>query len=284
MSIKPGLTLSASMLLSAAKTAFLENPMFRCLKPLPLTVAIAALGIITTSCATNPAKGRFLNALQNTNAYGGVGATIDVKINQTKIFSSLGFATPSSTYTTIATGNDTFDGYECCADTTPVFTGLTANLTGGYQYTLIAAGLAGGSGALAPTLIYQHDENIVPAANTLEFRVINASPDSPASVDVWIIPEPTTGPEGSCASPGQTNCPISGLAYTDISPYKSFTAIQGGTFGLFVTFHNSTSLIAKTTLPGSAGSITTIVLVDTQNGSFMSPTPVILEDLQGSGS
>lgn len=253
--------------------------MFRWFKPLPLTVAITVLSIITTGCATNSAKGRFINALQNTNAYGGVGATIDVKINQTKIFSSLGFASPSSTYVDIASGNDIFDGYESPADTTPVFTNLTANLTGGNQYTLIAAGLAGGSGTLAPTLIYQHDNNVVPAANQLEFRVINASPDSPTSVDVWIIPEPTTGPQGSCAS-FPADCLISGLAYTDISSYLPVTAIQGGTFGFFVTFHNSTSLIAKTTVPGTSGSITTLVLVDTQNGSFMSPTPVILEDLQ----
>jgi hypothetical protein len=280
MPIKPGPITFASIILSAAKTALVENAMFRWLKPLPLTVAIAALSIITVGCATNPAKGRFLNALQNTNAYGGVGSTIDVKINQTKIFSSLGFASPSSIYTTIATGNDTFEGYESPADTTPVFNNLTATLTGGYQYTLIAAGLAGGSGSLAPTLIYQHDNNDVPPANITEFRVINASPDSPPSVDVWIIPEPTTGPEGTCASQSTTNCPISGLAYTNISPYIKVTAIPGGTFGFFVTFHNSTSLIAKTTVPGAAGSITTVVLTDTQNGSFMSPTPVILEDLQ----
>jgi hypothetical protein len=255
--------------------------MFRLLKPLPLTVAIAILTIITTGCATNSAKGRFLNALQNTNAYGGGNGAIDVYINQTKIFSNLGFATPSSTYTNIATGNDTFEGFESPGDTNLVFNNLTANLTGGYQYTLIATGLAGGSGALAPTLIYQHDNNVVPPANTVEFRVINASPNSPTSVDVWIIPEPTTGPQGTCAGQASTgNCPISGLAYTNISPYLPFTAIQGGNYGLFVTFHNSTSLIAETTLPGSSGSITTIVLVDKANGSFMSPTPVILEDLQ----
>ena len=277
--MKPAITMFASMLLSATKTALVENAMFRWLKPLPLTVAIAAFSIITVGCATNPAKGRFLNALQNTNAYGGVGATIDVKINQTKIFSSLGFASPSSTYTTIATGNDTFEGFESPADTTPVFNNLTANLTGGDQYTLIAAGLAGGSGSLAPVLIYQHDNNDVPPAHTAEFRVINASPDSPPSVDVWIIPEPTTGPEGTC-SQFPTDCLVSGLAYTDISPYVKLTAISGGTFGFFVTFHNSTSLIARSTVPGTDGSITTLVLTDTQNGSFMSPTPVILEDLQ----
>ncbi|HSZ63874.1 MAG TPA: DUF4397 domain-containing protein [Terriglobales bacterium] len=258
--------------------------MSRLLKPLPLTVAIAILTIITAGCATNSAKGRFLNALQNTNAYGGGNGAIDVYINQTKIFSNLSFATPSSTYMNIATGNDTFEGYESSSnDTVPVFNNLTANLTGGDQYTLIAAGLSGGSGAFAPQLIYQHDENVVPAANKLEFRVINASPNSPTSVDVWIIPEPTTGPEGTCVSQATGNCPISGLTYaspTNVSPYLTFTAVQGGNFGLFVTFHNSTSLIAETTLPGSSGSITTIVLVDKANGSFMSPTPVILQDLQ----
>jgi hypothetical protein len=241
-------------------------------------LAIAALSIITTGCATNSAQGRFINALQNTNTYGGTGSTIDVKVNQNKIFSGLGFAAPSSTYTNIASGNDTFEGFESPADTTPVFNNLTANLTGGNQYTLIAAGLAGGSGPLAPVLIYQHDINDVPPANDAEFRVINASPDSPTSVDVWIIPEPTGGPSGTCASQTQ-NCPISGLAYTQISPYIKLTAVNGG-FGFFVTFHGSTSLIAETTVPGTAGSITTLVLVDTQNGSFMSRTPIILEDLQ----
>jgi hypothetical protein len=277
MHMKPRITMFASHIFIRHQNHSVENSM-RFSRPLPLTLAIAALSIITTGCATNSAQGRFINALQNTNTYGGTGSTIDVKVNQNKIFSGLGFAAPSSTYTNIASGNDTFEGFESPADTTPVFNNLTANLTGGNQYTLIAAGLAGGSGPLAPVLIYQHDINDVPPANDAEFRVINASPDSPTSVDVWIIPEPTGGPSGTCASQTQ-NCPISGLAYTQISPYIKLTAVNGG-FGFFVTFHGSTSLIAETTVPGTAGSITTLVLVDTQNGSFMSRTPIILEDLQ----
>ena len=280
MPMKPGITTFASHVSNAYPNRILENAMFRLLKPLPLTMAIAALSIITTGCATNSARGRFLNALQNTNAYGGHGATIDVEVNQTKIFSGLGFAAPSSTYTNIASGNDTFEGFESASsDTVPVFNNLTGNLTGGGQYTLIVAGLSGGSGPFAPTLIYQHDNNVVPPANMAEFRVINASPDSPPSVDVWIIPEPTGGPSGTCSSQSNTNCPISALAYTNISPYITLQAVSGG-FGFFVTLHGSTSLVARTTVPGTAGSITTVVLVDNENGSSMNPNPVILEDLQ----
>jgi uncharacterized protein DUF4397 len=280
MPMKPGITMFASHVFNAYPNCILENAMFHLLKPVPLTVVIAALSIITTGCATNSAQGRFFNALQNTNAYGGPNAAIDVEVNQVKVFSGLAFATPSSTYTNMASGNDTFEGFESSSsDTVPVFNNLTGNLTGGGQYTLIVAGLSGGSGPFAPTLIYQHDNNDVPPANMAEFRVINASPDSPPSVDVWIIPEPTGGPSGTCSSQSTNNCPISALAYTNISPYKTFQAVSGG-FGLFVTLHGSTSLVARTVVPGTAGSITTVVLVDNQNGSSMSQTPVILEDLQ----
>ena len=85
--------------------------MLRLLKALPVTLAIAAVSIVATSCGSNNGtKARFFNAIQNTSAYGG---GLDVEVNGAQQFTNVQFANASaSTYTPIPSGNVTFEGFE----------------------------------------------------------------------------------------------------------------------------------------------------------------------------
>src|SRR5260370_12188965 len=94
--------------------------MFRLLKALPLTLALAALSIFATSCgSSSSAQARFVNAIQNTVVYGN---GLDVEVNGTKKFTGVTFPNPpASTYTSVAPGSDTLLGLQT-ATTTQAFT------------------------------------------------------------------------------------------------------------------------------------------------------------------
>jgi hypothetical protein len=129
----------------------------------------------------------------------------------------------------------------------------------------------------APIAVPYTDNNTSPASGKLEFRVINASPSSPGGlVDVYFEPNPFNGDLTNLTPQ------ISGLAYTQASPYQTLTAnTQGSGFEVLVTaFGDKTALIQQSYASGTTGgTITTLVLVDVLNGGQMSPTPLLLNDL-----
>lgn len=250
--------------------------MLRLLKALPLTLAIAAVSIVATSCSNNGTRARFVNAIQNTGAYGGIGAALDVEVNGTEQFTGVQFqAASASTYTPIPSGNVTFEGFESPGVTNSVFTDSTT-LSGGTEYTEVATGLAGGTGTNV-VLLSLSDDNTLPANGTLNFRVINASYNSPpGGVDIWIEPAPDPLP----VKPPAT---IQNLAYQSVSGYVnvSYNIGQGG-FTVFVyTAGGGTELFnSQVNVSGSvsSASVCTLVLTDNPNGSTMSSFLVVLND------
>ncbi len=262
--------------------------MLRLLKALPVALAIAALSIVATSCSSNNGtKARFVNAIWNTSNYGG---TLDVEVNGTQQFTGVTFASASaSTYTPIPSGNVTFEGFESPGVTIPVFTDSTT-LNSGTEYTEVATGLAGGSatGGAGSTVMFLSfsDDNTAPANTTLNFRVINASPNSPAvGVDIWIE-----------AAPFNSNLPttptISALAYQSASGYVNVPYnTGGGGFTMFVHTAGSgpfgTNLIPPDSISvnggPNSGAVCTLVLTDCANedcplGFTMNPSPIFLND------
>ncbi len=251
--------------------------MLRLLKALPLTLAIAAVSIVATSCSSNNGtKARFVNAIQNTATYGG---SLDVEVNGTQQFTNVQFANPSaSTYTSIPSGNVTFEGFESPGVTTPVFTDSTT-LNDGTEYTEVATGFAGGTGNNV-VLLSLSDNNSLPALGTLNFRVINASPNSPGGggVDIWIEPAPYPFAVQEPAT-------IQNLAYQSVSRYANvpYNPAPGEGFTVFVyTAGGGTQLFNRTFANINAASNTaavcTLVLTDNANGSTMSSLPVVLDD------
>jgi len=244
--------------------------MFRLLKALPLTLALAALSFFAASCGSgSSAQARFVNAIQNTAVYGN---GLDVEVNGTKIFTDVTFPNASaSTYTSVTAGNDTILGLQT-GTATQVFSD-TANLSSGKQYTLVATGFASGSGGFV-ALLSIPDTNTAPAAGNVEFRVIAASPTGPSAVDIYIEAEPFSG---NLTSPA-----ISALAYTQTSSYVTIPWNSGGGgWVVFVTTAGSTTPIFSQTFnfgSQTTAAIRTLVLTDVANGSSMNQAFLELND------
>lgn len=254
--------------------------MFRLLKALPLTLALAALSIVATSCGSNNAQARFVNAIQDTNDYGS--GVLDVEVNGTKHFTAVAFpGFSASTYVSVPTGTDTIAGLESPGDTTTVFSLPTpSSLSSGTPYTLVATGFATGANGANVLLKAYPDTNTAPTVGNVNFRVINASPDSPGSVDVYIEQAPFTGTL-SCPA---TNC-IQAVAYGTASSYLTLPYNSGGGgYVLYVCTSGNPTPTWINGQPFAAGSLTTasirtLVLTDQANGSQMNSSALILDDL-----
>jgi hypothetical protein len=268
---KTALTICASHVFAHHQNCLLENIMFRLLKALPVTLALAALSISATGCgSSSSAQARFVNAIPNTAVYGG---SLDVEVNTTKEFSNVVFPNASaSTYASVPSGNDTILGLQT-GTTTQVFSDTTT-LSSGKQYTLVANGSAGGT----VVLLSIPDTNTAPASGNVEFRVINASPSGPLAVDVYIEPTPFNG--------NLTNPAISALAQTQASSYVTLPWNSDGSgWTIIVTAAGSTTPYNGFNFnTGNIGgqsttAIRTLVLTDVQNGNSMSLNPIVLSDL-----
>lgn len=255
--------------------------MSRWLKVLPLTLALAPLGIFATSCGSsrNQAQIRFVHAIPDAKAL-----DVDVfgpqQINGMQLFADVGFRgfLPSAGYTNVLSDTDTIQGLVNPADTTSVFSD-PVSWSAGLQYTVIATGFSA-TGANGSDVVLQSilDENSPPASGSVEFRVINASPHSPpGGVDVYIDPIPVQA-MGSAV--------ISGLAYQQVSKYVSLVFFPGNNpngnnngYELYVTQAGSATPIFSQYLGPADNTIHTLVLTDIQGGNAMNPLAMELTDL-----
>jgi hypothetical protein len=261
--------------------------MRRSLKVLPLTLAIAALIVFATfaaSCGSSNSQARFVNAISDD------AQSLDIEFNGTKDFNAVGpFSASGSTYVSVPTGSDKIQGFASGTTTNPVFT-ITSpvSFTSGKQYTVVATGQLSGSVLLVAPV----DTNTAPANGQVNFRVIDASPGGPGTVDVYIIQNSAQGtPSCTPAGPGSACAPtFSGLSSPSASttPYSGYVTVPYNSLGfgytLYVTQPNGTIPIfsgVQLSEVGSAsvGSIRTIVLVDNPGGGSMSSTPIVLSDL-----
>ncbi len=247
--------------------------MFRLLKALPLTLAIAALSFFIGCSSSNNTQIRVINAIPDAQG------ALDVDFNGNKITGStpLQFGsifpteTSSATYASEPSGTGTITAYVSGTTTTPLNNGTT-NFSSSTQYTVLLQGFQ----ADKDTPAVLTDNNTAPTTNTLTYRVINGSPSSPGgSVDVYFYQ--TVGG----AIPAQPQ--ISGLTlgqgfYVQSLPYSSSSG-----YTVFVTAHGAGNqgigYVNQNYTPAN-GSITTLVLVDSQNpAGQISPYPVAFADL-----
>ena len=234
--------------------------MFRLLKALPLTLALAALSIFAASCGSgSQSQVRVVHTISNAPA-------LDVNINKTKVFTNIAFGgvqpTPPA-YTKVASGGVTIQAFNTGTTTNPIFgaNGVTASLSSSSQYTIILAGILNVTGANAPAVLQITDNNSAPTSGNVKFRIINASPSAapitPFAVDVYIVPPGT--------DINQVNPPtVQGLAYGQASSYQSMAA---ATYSVIVTSSGSkTPIIPRQDYTLVAGQIRTLVLVDNVSG------------------
>lgn len=249
--------------------------MLRALKALPLALAVMASIIFAAGCGSSNSNARFVNAIADSNQ------ALDIEFNGTKQFNDIGFpAASGSTYVSVPSGNDVIAGFAAGTTTNAAFT-QNATLNSGSQYTLVATGFLSGS----VTLLSPVDNNTAPADGSVSFRVIDASFSGPASVDIWIIPNPITNNLGcpalcptitALSSPNQ---PTQATSSYVTMPFNS----NGQGYSLFVAPSGSTNPLfgGQPINAGSSslGTIRTLVLTDVANGGAMFQTPIVLDDL-----
>ncbi|MGD0599080.1 MAG: DUF4397 domain-containing protein [Terriglobales bacterium] len=254
--------------------------MSRWLKALPLSLALAALGIVATSCgSSNQAQIRFVHAIQDAPALD-IAVYGPQQIDGMQLFADIGFRgfLPSAGYENVFSDTDMIEGFVNPTDTTSVFS-APVNWDAGLHYTVIATGVSA-TGANGSNVVLQSilDDNSPPASGSVEFRVINASPHSPpGGVDVYIDPIPVQA-MGSAV--------ISGLAYQQVSEYVSLVFFPGNNsnngnsgYELYVTQAGKTTPIFSQYLGPADNTIHTLVLTDIQGGNAMNPLAMELTDL-----
>jgi hypothetical protein len=243
--------------------------MARWLKALSLTLALAALNLITTSCSSGygGAQIRMVNAIPDS-------PPVDVYVNGTKVFTNLSFgaAQPNTTparYLSAATGTTTFQGYATGNITNPIAPEGMVSFVGSTQYTVIAVGLELNNAAP----IAFADNNTVPTADNVEYRIINVSPSSPAAgLDVYFVPP---GTDITTYTPQ-----ITVLGNGQASQYQSLPVLNSG-YAIIMTAHLSKTALITQLSTAPAESITTLVILDNPGGNNgMSTAPLILNDLE----
>jgi Domain of unknown function (DUF4397) len=250
------------MILPTTKNCLLENNMFRLLKALPLTLGLAVVSFFATSCgSSSQSQIRVVNAIPDVPS----NTPLDIDVNGTKVITALAFPNfqPSSGYTKAASGSVTITALD--TGTTTQVLSSTGTLSGSTQYTVVLAGFV--ANAIAAVI---RDTNTAPTSGNVEFRIINASPSGPASVDVYIVPP---GTDIANVTPQ-----ISGLGST--SQASGYISLAAATYAVIVTANANKTPIVNQNYTLVSGQIRSLVLVDNQGGgNGMSTIPVELSDL-----
>jgi len=241
--------------------------MFRLMKALPLTLALAALSFFAASCgSSSQSQVRVVHAISD-------GPALDINVNTTKVFTNIAFSgvqpTPPA-YTKVASGSDTLEAFDT-GTTTPVINSTSVSLSGSSQYTVLLTGFLNGTGANAPTFFTITDNNAVPTAGNVEIRIIDGSANTPqGGFSVYIVPPGT--------NIGTVTPQISGLLIGQASSYQSLN-LSGNVYEVIVTPNGNQTPIINQNYTITTGSIRTFVIVDNTGGGGISAFPLELADL-----
>jgi hypothetical protein len=241
--------------------------MFRLLKALPLTLALAALSFFATSCgSSSQSQVRMVQAISDETT------ALDVDVNGTKITTAplaFGDVQPiPPAYTKVASGSDTLEAFDT-GTTTVVIANTSASLSGSSQYTVLLTGFLNGTGTNAPTFYTIPDNNAAPTSGNVEIRIIDGSANTPqGGFDVYIVPPSTDI---------RTLTPqISGLLIGQASSYQTLN-ITGNVYEVIVTPNGTQSPFINQNYTIPTGSIRTFVIVDNQGGGGGVPSQIPLE-------
>ena len=241
--------------------------MFRMLRTLPFTLALAALSIITACGGSSSAKFRLVNAIPDIPGNPPFDVLIDGKVVETAVnFDSV---TPASGYLSVLSGSRHLQLFPTGTTTGAYFDG-NVSLNSGTDYTVTATGSAASNTIVAPLFT---DNNTAPTSGNAGLRFIQASPSglsSLQSVDIYLVAPGTTDISGISPS-------ISSVAYPSASTYLS---VPAGAYDILITPAGFKAInIDDQNQSFSSGQIRTYVLVDVLNGGSMSSTPLVLNDL-----
>lgn len=249
--------------------------MLRRLRLLPLALALGAFGMFAIGCGGSHASMRFVHAAADA-------PNVDVAVDGITVVTDLPFAnvSPGTGYLTI-TGGSRLVEVRPTGNTTDLVDAPNVGFSSHQQYTVFFTGQVT-SQPPNQTIDLVTDDNSAPQAGNIELRVFHASPSAalpppapppppPASLDVYVV---TPGTDITNLSPT-----IPSLVYQQASGYQNLAAASYEVIMTATGDGAKTRLIDQTYNNLTAGQIRTLVVVDKAGGGAISPTPLVLADL-----
>ena len=243
--------------------------MLRRLRLFPLSLALGALGMFAISCGGSHASMRFVHASPDATV-----GNVDVAVDGKTVVTNLPFASvsPGSGYLTITAGNRLIE-VRTTGTSTDRVNAPNVSFSSHQQYTVFFTGL----GPPTQTISLVTDDNSAPQTGNIKLRVFHASPSAPppsgpppAHLDIYIV---APGTDITNLSPT-----ISALAYQQASSYQSVAPASNEVI-MTATGDPTKLRLIDQTYNFTAGQIRTLVVLDQQNVPAMSPTPLVLADL-----
>lgn len=250
------------------------------LRFLPLALALGAFGMFAIGCGGSHASMRFVHASPDA-------PNVDVAVDRSTVATDLPFTSvsPGSGYLTIAAGNRLIE-VRTTGTATDLVDAPNVGFSSHQQYTVFFTGLVTSqppptcpvTGPLPDqTINLVTDDNSAPQAGNIKLRVFHASscapPPSgppPARLDIYVV-----APNTDITNMSPT---IPSLAYQQASGYQNVAAASYEVIMTAAGDPIKARLIDQTyTL--TAGQIRTLVVLDQAGGGAISPTPLVLADL-----
>jgi hypothetical protein len=242
--------------------------MLRGLKITFFILTLATFTIFATNCGTDHAKVRMVNASSDA---GSLDVAVDGKTVATDV--AFGILSPANGYLTVTAGNHRIEFRE--TGTTTDWINSNIAFASKKQYTLLAVGKVNLPDSDPPpstiAALLKTDDNSSPPSGNFKLRVIHASENGPANIDIFVV---APGTDITNATPT-----IAALAYQQASDYQNLAA---GTYEVIMTDSADiahTTRIVDQQYSLTSGQIRTFVTLDTPNGGTMSATPLELSDL-----
>ena len=245
--------------------------MLRVTKILALLFALVTLGLFT-SCGSDRSNVRYVHVAASS---GSADVALDVAVDGKIVASNLAYegVSPASAYLAVSAGSRKVQ--MSTTGTTDDLINSTISFASGRHYTLLATGFvtlpsnANANFNMAAVLLT--DDNSAPPSGNAKVRIMHAAPfdgvdPNGTNLDVYIV---APGTDISGVAPTIANLP-----YGQASSYQSVPA----TNQVIVTDAGSKSAIfTYDTL--AAGQIRTLIVVNAQDTTMVSATPVVLADL-----
>lgn len=228
-----------------------------------LVLALGAFGMFAVSCGGTHASVRFVLASPDAP---NVDVAVDGKIVATNLpFTSV---SPGTGYLTLAAGNRLIE-VRTTGTTTDLVNASNVGFSSHLQYTAFFTGLVT---AQPPTqaISLVTDDNSAPQSGNIKLRVFHASPSGSARLDIYIV---APGTDITNLSPN-----ISALAYQQASSYQSVAPTSNEVI-MTATGDPAKARLIDQTYTLAAGQIRTLVVLDVAGGGALSPTPLVLADL-----
>jgi len=249
------------------------DAMDRTAKVALLTCTLAAAGLLA-ACGSDHASIRFVHAA--VSAPSSPVVALDIAVDGKSVASSVPYqgVFPSSDYQSFAAGGRHVE--MSTAGTTDDLINTTIPFAAGRHYTLCAIGFQplpdGASSNFGIAAALLTDDNSAPPAGNIKIRILHAAPldgidPNGVNLDIYIVPP---GTDITTVSPSVPNLP-----YGQASGYQSVPATSNQ---VIFTVAGSKSAVITQTYPLSAGQIRTLIAVNLQNGTGLSPTPIVLAD------